>query len=466
MFLVGGVVRDALLARSTGDVDLAVGGDASALGRDLAGHLGGQLVSLDEARNLVRIVVRGRSDRAASIVDIGSMPEGGITSDLARRDFTIDAIATPLCGSDLAIIDPFGGRSDLDARLIRAVAPSVFQADPARLVRGPRLAAQLGFDFVEETARQIRTDADLVTMVAPERVRDELLKLMAEPGVAASLRLLDDLGLLCRIIPELADSRGVTQPKEHYWDVFRHQIETAGKIELIVGRGASSADAVLEAVPGFGGEDGHFGEVVSDGHTRLTLLKLAGLLHDVAKPATKTVEPSGRIRFLGHHKRGAEIAEEAMRRLRFSKRGTELVRLMVENHLRPGQMAKPQELPTGRAIFRYFRDLGDATIDTLYLNLADYLAARGPLLDHEDWSRHCRVVEHVMSEGLHGKAPETLPNLIDGHDIMITFSLSPGPQIGTLLAQVEEAQAEDEISTREEALELVRVNMEPGAGRA
>ena len=467
-YLVGGVLRDSLLGRETGDVDVAVAADAQGVGRELASFLGGRSVPLDKTREITRVVVTG--DDGSSFVDLGSISQG-ISQDLQRRDFTIDAMALPL--SETAsqhwwsdIIDPHDGLSDLREGLIRAVAPSVFEADPARLVRAPRLSVQLRFEITEDTTRLIRRHSHLVTGVAPERIRDEFMKLLAEPCVAASLRLLDDLGLLCQVIPELADAKDVTQPKEHHWDVYNHLIETSGQVENVVSEQPGAGGFVGDSTPHFERMRDHFEEEVSDGHTRLTLLKLTGLLHDIAKPATRTVESSGRIRFLGHHTEGAEVAERILQRLRVSGRGVELVRLMVQYHLRPGQMAQEGELPTGRAIYRYFRDLGDAAIDTLYLNMADYLAARGPDLRRHEWSQHCRVIGHIMREGLERKAPDTLPNLVNGHDIMKTFSLSPGPKVGTLLRHIQEAQAGGEINTKEEALKMVQANLDMGQERA
>ena len=467
-YLVGGVVRDALLGRETRDIDVAVAADARAIGLELASFLGGRFVLLDKTRGIARVVVTG--DDGTSFVDLNPIHDG-IAQDLRRRDFTVDAMAIPLVDAASGRswsdpIDPHGGLSDLREGVIRAVDSSVFEADPARLIRAPRLSAQIGFGIAEDTAREIRRHARLVTTIAPERIRDEFLKLLAEPHATASLRLLDGLDLLCRVIPELADARGVTQPKEHHWDVFNHMVETAGEVERVLS-GRPGADGFVESeVPGFEHRGDHFAEEVSDGHTRLTLLKLAGLLHDVAKPATRTVESSGRIRFLGHHAEGAEVAERALKRLRFSGRGVELVRLMVHYHLRPSQMAQKGEQPTGRAIYRYFRDVGDAAIDTLYLNMADYLAARGPDLGRREWSEHCQVIGHILREGLERKAPETLPRLMDGHDIMESFSLSPGPRVGSILGLVREAQASGEISTREEALEFVKANLQVVDDRA
>ena len=463
-YLVGGTVRDLLLGRETGDIDVAVAADASSVGHGLASSLAGRLVPLDEVRGIWRVVIP--DGEGVWSVDVNSI-DGEILEDLGRRDFTIDAMAASFADVGVEslgtkVIDPFGGCEDLTAGVIRSVRPSVFRDDPARLLRAPRLAAQLQMEIVEDTSEQIQRDAHLVTTIANERVRDELLKLLAEPCATDSMRRMDSLGLLCRIIPELEEARHVSQPKEHHWDVFNHLLETVGKVETILRPGQGPGAFVPETHPIFESINPHFAEEVSDGHTRMTMLKLAGLLHDVAKPATKTVEDDGRIRFLGHHAEGAVASARILRRLRVSGRGVELVRLMVHHHLRPSQMAHGDELPTRKAIYRYYRDTGDAAIDTLFLNMADYLAARGPQLGSGEWSAHCRVIESILNESLEGEAHEPLPKLITGHDIMGTFAVGPGPGVGRLLDLAREAQASGEITTREEALELINANMKSG----
>ena len=207
--------------------------------------------------------------------------------------------------------------------------------------------------------------------------------------------------------------------------------------------------------------EGYFARDSGDNVRRRTLLKLGCLLHDVAKPRTKTIDENGRTRFFGHHTMGAEMTMGIMRRLRFSSANTETVCLMVRNHLRPGQMSQGMDLPSPRAVHRFFRDVNGAAVDTLYLSFADYLAARGPDLVEEDWHRHATKISHILEQGTRPEVDPALPPLVNGHDLMEAFGLAPGPQIGLLLNRVREAEAVGDVTSRDEALSWVRALLEP-----
>ncbi|MCX6008910.1 MAG: HD domain-containing protein, partial [Chloroflexi bacterium] len=247
----------------------------------------------------------------------------------------------------------------------------------------------------------------------------------------------------------------------HYWDVFNHSVETVATAEFLLreSKWKYGEDDLLTVTPWSEEISRHFDEEVSSGSNRRLLLKLGALMHDIAKPATKTVEETGRTRFLGHAKQGAATAVGVLERLRFSSREIRLVENLVYHHLRPAQMAN-DGLPTSRAVYRYFRDTEGAGIDVLFLALADYLATNGPRLDIEEWQQHNQLIGYILTEHLKQEA-EVLPvKLIDGHDLMDIFGLSPGRLIGELLTEVREAQVAGELSTREEAIELVRKELE------
>jgi len=455
-YLSGGFVRDALLGRPCADIDIVVGSGAMALALEVARAFQGKYVPLDEANEIARVVLR--LERPLHL-DFSTM-RGSIEEDLALRDFTINAVALNLEEiEELSppLIDPYGGRRDLKRGLVRVIGEEAFGQDPARLLRGPRLAAELGFAIDGETKAQIKHHGQLIAAVAAERVRDELCYLLAAPKAAQSLRLLDELGLLLVIIPELSATKGVEQPKEHYWDVFEHSIETVAAVEFVlrIEGSAYHGGGTLALVPWSPEVEEHFEEEVSSGHKRKTLLKLAALLHDVAKPETKSIDEKGKMRFLGHAGEGAAIVSDIMGRLRFSAREQAMMGRMVAHHLRPGQMVG-EGLPSRRAIYRYFRDTGDEGTDIIFLNLADHLAARGPQLNVEGWREHAHQTAYVLEERFRDEGVVIPPRLIDGHDLIDIMGLSPGPKIGGLLEVVREAQAAGEVANREEALSYVR----------
>ncbi len=233
----------------------------------------------------------------------------------------------------------------------------------------------------------------------------------------------------------------MTQPKEHFWDVFDHSLETVAGVERLLREQDNDKQAELIALVPWSPEMArHFAQESAGGRTRRALLKLAALLHDIGKPATKTIEQSGRMRFLGHAKEGSAMAVQIMERLRFSNREIKMVQLMIEHHLRPGFLLS-EDMPSRRAIYKYFRDTGDVGIDTLFLGLADHLAARGPTLDLDQWRKHAEVTQYILSKWFEEKATVMPPKLIDGHILIEKLGLSPGPQIGQLLEMVREAQA-------------------------
>jgi poly(A) polymerase len=493
-YIVGGFIRDRLLKRETNDIDIAVNGDAISIARKIAKEIGGKFVLLDDVNNVARVVVikderqkETAQDRTLHGVgwnfDFSSFA-GDIKSDLARRDFTINAMAVELSQfvaaaaasklssrrstatvaekrPPLKLIDPFSGKEDLRGKIVRGVTDSIFEADAARLLRAVRLAAELNFTIGPETESLIHRYSQAITQIPGERVREELLRLLTLSRAAYYLRYLDELGLLLALIPELAEGKGVEQPTVHFWDVFEHSLQTVAAVEFLLRESdwEYSNEDMLSTAPWSDAIDRHLSQEVSSGSNHKVLLKLGALFHDIAKPMTKSIDDTGRARFLGHSKEGAAITANVLERLRFSNREIELVESFVYHHLRPAQMAN-DELPTQRAIYRYFRDTGEAGIDVLLLALADYLASRGPLASMEEWRRHCQLINHILAEHDKQQAKILPVKFIDGDDIMTRFDLAPGALIGKLLAMVNEAHASGELSTREEALALVRKELE------
>ncbi len=457
-YLVGGSVRDALLGRQARDLDVAVAADTAVVGPELARRLGGTFFPL--SADVARVVLP-----EGAAVDLERL-RGRIEEDLRRRDYTVDALAVPLADAargQLRVLDPLGGREDLRRRLVRLVSPAALEEDPLRLLRGPRLATELGFDLERETAAQIRRRASLLALAAAERQRDELVRVLASDRAGHGLRLLDDLGLLPRLLPEVEEARGVQQPREHYWDVLGHLLATVAALDVLLSPVPPAREDDRRLWESFWSPLGELADELRRyldkepvaGRPRRALLKLAGLLHDVAKPRTRMLDERGRLRFFGHDKLGAEMARQALARLRFAQREADFVATAVAQHLRLAHMSH-RGAPTARAIYRFYRDCGEAARGILLLALADHLATVGPTLSWRGWLAHVGLIHYVLTEPARREALVSPPKLVSGHDLMAALGLLPGPLVGRLLERVREAQAEGRVASKEEALALAR----------
>ena len=460
-YVVGGTVRDVLLGRKAQDLDLAVTGEAAPFARRLAQVLGGHFVELDEDRGIYRVVLRSPSLDGPRYVDVAAM-QGTLDQDLRRRDFTIDAMGVKLGDGD--VIDPTGGVADLRARVVRMTDASVLEDDPLRLLRCARIAAELRFEVEAVTASEVWARASTVTGAAGERQRDELARVFGLADAHAGLRLLDELGLLDVVLPEVAEGKGVTQPLQwHAYDVFEHGMRAVEAMDLMLAHERPTNERawmweVLWSTFEWREDElrSHLAEQLSAGRPQALLLKIAALLHDVGKPQTRTVDAEERIRFFGHADAGATIATRIMRRLRFSAAEVRYVSLLVEEHLRPVQLAQAGEIPTKRALYRFNRALDDATPDVLLLALADAAGSRGPALTSGGWARHVAYMNSLLVRSLEGVGILHAPSLLTGDDVMTEAAIAPGPTVGKLLDALREAEAVGEVTSTDEARRFVR----------
>ena len=472
-YLVGGYVRDRLMGRETEthDLDLAVARDAIGLARRAADRLGGAFVLLDEERQTARVVLRDDDERF--YVDFASLRGDSVETDLAGRDFTINAMA--INAQDAAptpqLIDPYGGGQDLDRKVVRAVSDTIFRDDPVRLLRAVRLAAELEMQVADHTEQLMRRDASLITQSSPERARDELCKTLGAKRSESSLRHLDQLAILGPLVPELEPLRGIEQPTPHYQDAFDHSLATVGGLErtfeavhsMVVGAALEQETwGHLEAAIGPFAEQirARLKENIVDERSRSMLLKLAGLLHDAGKGTTSKVDKNGRIRFFGHAVEGAAVAARVLRRLRFGNREVRLVQTVIRHHMRPLHLAQLEKV-TRRAIHRFFRDTRGMGVDVLLHSLGDNLVIQHHGEDGTEWARICDTVG-LLLRAYYEEYDEVVnpPSLVSGDDLMSHLCIGPGPDVGWLLQAVQEAQVTGQVSTPGEALRLAATLLE------
>ncbi len=443
-WLVGGVVRDALLGRSLADIDLAVPGDAEAAAAVASRALGGPRFALSEEFGAWRVLSR---DRAVAS-DISPLQGATIEQDLARRDFALNAVAIPLAGGDP--IDPFGGLADAVDGVLRVLGERSYADDPLRALRLVRLAAELGMAPDAETERLTTAAAPRLTEPSGERVFGELRRLLVAPGVLDGLELARRLGVLAAVLPEIDALQGVDQSHYHHLDVYGHTLAVLQQqIELLAPGGIEQlfeADAAaLRAL---------LAEPLSDGLTRGDALRFGALFHDVAKPQTRGVREDGRVTFVGHDAAGQQLVRDVFRRLRASARLRGHVGALTRHHLALGFLV--HERPLDRAtVYEYLSRCAPVEVDVTLLSCADRLATRGRGAERAI-AAHLEVAQELIGPALrwHAEGPPRPP--LRGDELAAALGIEPGPELGRLLARLGEAVYTGEATTRDEAVALAR----------
>jgi poly(A) polymerase len=441
-WLVGGAVRDRLLGRDTEDFDVAVARDVETAARAVARHGGGTAFPLSEAFGAWRVAGPGRGWQ----VDLAALGGETIEQDLARRDFTVNAMAEPLAGGGL--VDPTGGAADLERRLLRMVAPEAFEADPLRVVRLARLAAETGMEVDGPTAAAARGAASGLERVAGERVFAELRRILAVPAPAAGIAALDDVGALDDVLPELRALRGVEQSDSHHLDVWGHTLLT---LDAVAALERDPADALGEHAPAVAAV---LAEPLADEMTRGRALRIGALLHDVAKPSTRRVDDAGRVTFLGHDEQGAGMARGILARLHASERLRAYVAAVTRHHLRLGFLVRRRPLGP-RTTYDYLRACSPVEVDVTVLSVADRLATAGRGADAAI-AAHLELAREVLGPALRWRAEGPPSPLVRGDELAGELGIPSGPEVGRLLAELEAAQFAGEVATREDAIRRAR----------
>jgi putative nucleotidyltransferase with HDIG domain len=444
-WLVGGALRDRLLNRPTPDLDVVVEGDVRAAARLLGRGAGGASFELSDQFGAWRVVGRDRAWQ----VDITPLQGGSLEADLGARDLTVNAMAEPLPGGDL--VDPHGGARDLRERRLRMVAPEAFTADALRTLRVARLATELGFAVEPTTAAAVRRYAPGLADVSQERVFSELRRIVMAADPVGGIALMDDLELTEQVLPELATLRGIEQNPYHHRDVYGHTLEVLdAAVALERDPGGALGDEALAAPV-----SALLAEPLADELTRGGGLRFGALLHDIAKPQTRTELPNGRIGFPHHDVDGAEMVRAALARLRASERLRAHVAALTRHHLRLGFLVHDMPLDR-RAIYRYLVACEPVEADVTLLSVADRLATRGRKAD-EAIARHLDLARSVLAAALERRATGPRPPLVRGDELAAELGIPRGPQLGELMAQIAEARFAGEVSTREEALAFARL---------
>ena len=469
VYLVGGTVRDALLGRETHDLDFALPCGGVTLARRAADALGAAFYPLDRERDTGRVISTDEKGERI-VMDFAAFRGADLEGDLRGRDFTANALALDV--RTQAIHDPLGGAADIRAHLLRACAASAFQDDPLRILRGVRLAAVYSFKIQPETRKMMKQALKRLSTVTAERLRDELFRMLESNQAAAALRVMDMLGALQIVLPELAPLKRLTQPAPHVYDGWEHTMRCLNHLQAILSALAPVFDAQKRSDLFTGLLTGHLGRYRQQISAALAqpevnertprgLLFFAALYHDAAKPQCGKVQEDGRLRYWGHDEQGALMATDRASRLQLSSREISRVAGIIRHHMRvhfhTKRLYEGGRMPSRRAIYRFFRDTGEMGVDVCLLTLADLRATYEHTLSQDMWQA-CLDVCRIFLENWWEKPAESIdpPALLNGDDLMSELGMQPGPQVGILLEALREAQATGRVNDRPAALEFLR----------
>lgn len=413
-YVVGGFVRDTLLGKQVSDIDVLVVGD----GIEFAKRVGARF-KLESVVTYKKFGTALLQFHELKIEFVGARKEsygkdsrnpvvrpGSFRDDLARRDFTINAIAASLnAGTWGEVSDPFHGQADLEAKIVRTpLEPrKTFDDDPLRIMRAIRFACQLGFSLEKETLEAITRLKDRLSIIAQERVTDEFMKILASPVPSVGLRLMFDTGVMAIVFPEVAEMAGVDQRSDHHHkDVFLHTC-------VVVDNIASASNDVY--------------------------LRFAGLVHDIAKPKTKQFREGVGWTFYGHEELGARIVKHLFKRFKLPFEKIAYVEKLVHLHLRP--MALVDEDVTDSAVRRLLFDAGELIDDLMLLCRSD-ITSKNPQLVKQYTGNYDRVLAKMKEVEEKDRLRAFQPP-IRGDEIMQVCDLEPGKLVGILKSKIEEA---------------------------
>ena len=414
VYVVGGYVRDYLLGKEVKDVDVLVVGNGVEFAKRVAEQVGGERIVTYEKFGTAMLhigaskveFVGARKESYAKDSRNPVVEAGSLDDDLARRDFTINALAASLNVPSFGdVTDPFQGYADLEAKILRTPLDpqKTFDDDPLRIMRALRFASQLGFSLEKRTLDAIPMMKSRLSIIAQERITDEFLKILASPRPSIGLKLMFSTGVMDIVFPEIKELSGVEQRDDHHHkDVFLHTCTVVDNISR---------------------------------ETENLFLRFTALVHDIAKPRTKQFREGIGWTFYGHEELGARMMKSIFKRLKLPFEKLPYVESLVRLHLRP--MALADEGVTDSAVRRLLFDAGELVEDLMVLCRAD-ITSKNPKLVEEYTANYDRVYAKMKEVEEKDRLRAFQPP-VRGDEIIQVCGLEPGKLVGVLKSKIEEA---------------------------
>jgi poly(A) polymerase len=337
---------------------------------------------------------------------------------------------------------------DLHKKLIRISSPHAFEEDPVRLLRAVRFASHCHFTIESGTAKLIRlTKAGLLTCPW-ERIRNEFFMILSQPGASSALKQLDSLEILSILLPEIDSMKGMEQGTHHAYTLFEHALKTVYYTEMILINPERFFPRHTDVIKS------HFAHTIESAISGRALAIFIALLHDIGKPST-FMKHDGEIHFYGHEQVGMETARLIIRRFKLAKKTETTVKKAIQQHMRPLQLQLLQGV-SDRARYRLIRDLASAALYTLILALADAMATREDKNADPQLIPLYPVISDLLDFYCSARPEQNEAALLSGDEIMEALKLKPSKKVGEVIETIREAERKGLISTKEEALKLIK----------
>jgi poly(A) polymerase len=463
IYLIGGFVRDNLLNKQSDDLDFTVTKNAGKAARKIADFFIGDFYLLDHQRETARALVN--IDKLSLKVDIAITSGRDITEDLAKRDFTINAMAIDIMDLD-KIIDPLGGKADLKNRELNPCSDNSFLNDPVRTLRAIRFIQSLSLSFDDHMRQLIINASSHLKNVSSERIRDEINNILNLSKIKESINLLTEFNLFSQIFPELIPLQSIPPSIPHVHDIFTHSLRVGEVNQLFMNDVKENYQIEpenekisqgLEIIDKYkAGLKKHFANLEEEKIPLTILMALAALYHDSGKSMIKPEIIEEKVIYKNHAEISANIAYERLKALAYSNEEIQFVKSVVLHHMDKKMKYIGEDKEPLKNIYRFFRETKKSGIMIGFLHLADLIATYEEKMPLLRWSTALKSIDKIFDSWFnHYYEIISPPKLLSGNDLIVNFGLKSNPRIGEILEQVKEAQASGIIINRMAALEYV-----------
>jgi tRNA nucleotidyltransferase/poly(A) polymerase len=452
VYVIGGFVRDLLLGCISKDIDLYVNDRALEYSNEIAKTFNSKLIILDGKNKKYRILIK---NNIIKNIDVSILLGKTLLEDLSKRDFTINSIAFDLKNFDnykknLIFFDKCV-LTDLRTKKLNTVSNDSFKIDPLRMLRGFRFISEIGFNFSNETIKQIKLNAKFINNVALERIKNEFFRILSSKNITSIIYKMYKYGLLSKIFPEIDDmSKSPKKYYYHYGGLLQHSFETMESLENILNK----LDKYFLKNSYYIKKHFCNNTLFSENVTRVGLLKFSAFFHDNAKPETVSFKDD-KIHFFKHDEYGAEKIINRMLNLKCSKNDIEYVSFLIKYHMYPSMLIKNNAI-TKKTLLKLFKKSNDNIYDLFILSMSDWHSYKKIFTyKSESLKFQKKYVSDVFGYYYEFKNIKKVINVINGNILIEKFNLKQGPWIGYILNSVLDRQKSGKISNINDALNFV-----------